>query len=89
MSRACDLCSKGSQKGNRITLIWGVKYRSILHREPNLRDTTIFIDNKPVKVRVCTTCLKNIKGGKYQNVQSYTQAYTNRTAEAAKTAAVA
>ncbi len=79
MAKVCDFCSKSSQKGKKIALIWGVKYRSIRHREPNLRDTTVFIDGVPVKARVCTKCLKNIKGDKYLNVKSYTQKYNEKS----------
>ena len=68
MSRVCEICKKSSQKGNRITLVWGVKYRSIKHRKPNLRKTTILFDKTPKSVKICTTCLKSIKNGKIKGI---------------------
>jgi ribosomal protein L28 len=64
MSKVCQLCEKKSQKGKKIALIWGVKYRSIRHRQPNLRKTTILVQDVPVQVNICTDCLKSVKQGK-------------------------
>ncbi len=69
MARECEICGKSSQKGKKIKLIWGVKYRSIRHRQPNLRKTTVLVDNEPVKTRICTSCLKSIKSGKYAGIK--------------------
>lgn len=68
MSRVCQICEKKSQKGKKIALIWGVKYRSIRHRQPNLRKTTLEIGGVPVQVLVCTDCLKSIKQNKFQGI---------------------
>lgn len=68
MSRVCQLCEKKSQKGKKIALIWGVKYRSIRHRRPNLRKTTILIEDVPVQVNVCTGCLSAVKQGKFTGI---------------------
>lgn len=68
MSRVCEICEKKSQKGKKITLIWGVKYRSIRHRKPNLRKTTLLLEGQPVQVNVCANCLKSVKNGKYPGV---------------------
>ncbi len=65
MSRTCDICEKTSQKGKKITKVWGVKYRTIKHRQPNLRKVTVLVNNEPQQLTICTTCLKSIKSGKY------------------------
>jgi ribosomal protein L28 len=75
MASICDFCEKGSQKGKKIALIWGVKYRSIVHRKPNIRKTKVYIDGEPVNVNICTTCLKSIKNGKAPNIQHYANVY--------------
>ena len=68
MSRTCEICEKSSLKGNKITLIWGVKYRSIRHRQPNLRKVALLVEGVETKTKICTTCLKSIKGGKMNGV---------------------
>lgn len=69
MSKSCNICQKSSQKGKKIALIWGVKYRSIRHRQPNLRKTVVEVDGIPVNVQICTTCLKTIKNDKMKGVK--------------------
>lgn len=82
MSRVCQICEKKSQKGKKIALIWGVKYRSIRHRQPNLRKTTILVQDIPVQVHICTDCLRTVKQGRIFGV-SYPQ-YVEAKVEAAK-----
>ena len=79
MARVCEICKKSSQKGKKIKLIWGVKYRSIRHQQPNLQKTTLMVDCEPVGVRICTNCLKSVKQGKYAGIKPLpytTQKYT-------------
>jgi len=64
------MCQKKSQKGNTITLKWGVKYRSIKHRQPNLRKSVLTVDGVNVKAKICTKCLKTIKNDKVPGVTS-------------------
>jgi len=58
------VCEKKSQKGKKITLIWGVKYRSIRHRQPNLRKVALLVEGIETKAKICTKCLKTIKANK-------------------------
>jgi ribosomal protein L28 len=83
MARECEICGKSSQKGKKIKLIWGLKYRSIRHRQPNLRKTTVLVDGEPVRTRVCTNCLKNIKAGKYTGVKPLYQKEETQPEESA------
>jgi len=71
MSRICDICQKSSQKGKKITKTWGVKYRTIKHRQPNLRKVTVLIDNEPQQVTICANCLRSIKNGKYTGYKPF------------------
>ncbi len=73
MSRTCEICEKSSQKGKKITLKWGVKYRTIRHRKPNLRKVTVLVNGEPQQMTICTTCLKSIKNGKYPGYKPFYQ----------------
>lgn len=64
MSRVCAVSGTKSQRGKKIKLIWGVKYRSIRHREPNLRKTTVVVDGVPMQLKVSAKTLKSIRNGK-------------------------
>lgn len=64
MAYSCDICKKNTLKGNKITVIWGVKYKTIRHRKPNIRKTVMIVDGVNTKVSVCTSCLKSVKSGK-------------------------
>lgn len=68
MSRTCEMCEKKSQKGKKIALIWGVKYRSIRHRQPNLRKVALLVDGIEAKAKICTKCLKTIKANKISGI---------------------
>lgn len=64
MAYSCDVCKKNSLKGRKITVAWGVKYKTIRHRKPNIRKTTLLVNNKKEQHHVCASCLKSIKAGK-------------------------
>ena len=64
MSRTDQITGTGSQKGKKITLIWGVKYRSIRHRLPNLRKTTLLVNGVATQMRITAGTLKSVKQGK-------------------------
>lgn len=69
MSRRCDVTGTKSQRGKKIALIWGVKYRSIKHRFPNLRKIVAEVDGKLVKLTVSSKALKSIKLGKFKGIK--------------------
>lgn len=77
MAYRCDICDKSTQRGRKITEIWGLKYRSIRFRKPNIRKTTFNIDGDNLKVSVCTKCLKLVKDNKLPGVQTIYQSITN------------
>ncbi|MFB3908468.1 MAG: 50S ribosomal protein L28 [Candidatus Eisenbacteria bacterium] len=56
MSRACDICGKGIQFGNQISHAHNVSHRVW---NPNLQKVRAIVDGKPVRLRVCTRCLRS------------------------------
>lgn len=76
MAYRCDICDKKAQRGKKITLIWGLKYRSIRFRKPNIRKTTLIVDGIKTKACVCAKCLKLIKHDRIAKVSTI---YTNAT----------
>ena len=63
MARICEICGKGSLKGNLVSRGIGrrVTNRSIRRQQPNLRKKRIEINGEKVKIKLCTSCLKRIK----------------------------
>lgn len=63
MSKICDICQKGYQKGNLVPRGIGrrVTKRSITLRYPNLRSRRFELNGTSVKLHVCTSCLKRLK----------------------------
>ena len=55
MSRACDICGKGIMFGNQVSHAHNVSRRIW---QPNLQRVRAIVDGKPVRLRVCTNCLK-------------------------------
>jgi ribosomal protein L28 len=70
MSRVCDITGTKSQRGKKITKIWGVKYRSIRHRQPNLIKTTVLVEGIKTQVRVTAKALKSIKNGRFRGISA-------------------
>ena len=68
MSRVCDITGTKSQRGKKIKKIWGVKYRSIKHRQPNLIKTTVLIDGIKAQLKITAKALKSIKNGKFPGI---------------------
>jgi large subunit ribosomal protein L28 len=64
MSRRCEVCGKGLQWGNRVSHAHNVSRRVW---QPNLQRVRAIVDGKPVRIRVCTQCLK--KGLVVKNVR--------------------
>ena len=75
MSRVCDVTGTKSQRGKKITKIWGVKYRSIRYRHPNLIKTTLLVDGIKTQLKVTAKALKSIKRGLIAGIKAidYTQ----------------
>lgn len=56
MSRACDICGKGIQFGNQIShannhtkRVW----------QPNLQRVHAYVEGRPMRIKVCTNCIKS------------------------------
>jgi|LakMenEpi03Aug12_release.lakeMendotaPanAssembly.Ray.scaffolds.fasta_scaffold04378_13 ribosomal protein L28 len=79
MSRVCDITGTKSQRGKKITKIWGVKYRSIRHRQPNLIKATVLVDGIKTQLKVTAKALKSIKRGLVIGVKAID--YTKKVAE--------
>ena len=56
MSRACDVCGKGIQFGNRVSHAHNVSHRVW---NPNLQRVHVVVDGTPKTLRVCTRCLRS------------------------------
>ena len=63
MSRICDICEKTYQKGNLVPRGIGrrVTNRAINRQQPNIRKKKIEINGTPMRMSICTSCLKRIK----------------------------
>ena len=63
MSKVCDICEKGSLKGNLVKRGIGrrVTRRTIMHQEPNLFTKRIQFEGNTLKVKICASCLKRFK----------------------------
>lgn len=62
MSKICDLCQKGYQKGNLVPRGIGrrVTGRTIVMKQVNLRSKRFVINGTSMKLSVCSSCLKRI-----------------------------
>jgi ribosomal protein L28 len=63
MSKICQVCGKGYQKGNLVPRGIGrrVTKRTIAHKQVNLRSKRFIIDGTSMKLILCASCLKRIK----------------------------
>ncbi len=58
MARKCEICGKGPQFGNRVSH----SNRKTRHKfNPNIQQVRIEKDGVVRKVRICTSCLRNLK----------------------------
>ncbi len=65
MSRECEICGKTKMAGNQVKRQskWVLR-RTNTPRHPNLQTVRLETETgNPVKVKVCTKCLKKIKSG--------------------------
>ncbi|MCF7796511.1 MAG: 50S ribosomal protein L28 [Lentisphaeria bacterium] len=56
MAQICKICGKGPKTGNNVSHSHKKSRRRWL---PNLQRVRIMLDGRPVRVRVCTTCIKS------------------------------
>jgi large subunit ribosomal protein L28 len=56
MSRACDVCGKGIMFGNSVSHAHNLSRRIW---QPNLQVVRALVDGRPVRLRVCASCLKS------------------------------
>jgi large subunit ribosomal protein L28 len=56
MSRRCEICGKGPTVGHRVSHAHNLTNRRWL---PNLQKVNVKKDGKPVKMVVCTQCIKS------------------------------
>jgi large subunit ribosomal protein L28 len=55
MSRACDVCGKGIQFGNKVSHAHNVSHRVW---NPNLQRVHVVVGGTAKTLRVCTRCLR-------------------------------
>lgn len=58
MGRYCEICKKGVMSGNTVS---HSKRRARTSWAPNIQKVTLVVDGKPVKMSVCTRCLRTCK----------------------------
>ena len=58
MANRCEICGKGSMTGNLVSHS-NIKTKKV--RKPNLQRVKAVVDGKPVRIRVCTRCLRSGK----------------------------
>jgi large subunit ribosomal protein L28 len=56
MANACDICSKGRLTGNKVSHS-NIKTKRV--QRPNLQRVKALVDGSPVRIRVCTRCLRS------------------------------
>ena len=62
MAKACELCGRGPQFGNRISHAHNVTKR---RWNVNLQPVRALVNGAPKRLKVCTSCIRN---GKIQKV---------------------
>jgi large subunit ribosomal protein L28 len=58
MARVCEICGKGIMVGNKISHAHNVSKR---RWRPNLRQVRAVQEGRPVRLKVCTRCLRSGK----------------------------
>lgn len=64
MSQRCDVCGKEPSFGNQVARLGhNAQKRRVLGRSsrmfrPNIQPVRATVDGRPVKLKVCTSCLK-------------------------------
>jgi len=55
VARVCDICTKGVQRGNKISHAHNVSRRVW---NPNLQNVRALVNGRAQQMKVCTRCLK-------------------------------
>ena len=55
MANSCEICSKGRLVGNKVSHS-NIKTKKV--QRPNLQRVRAMVDGAPVRLRVCTRCLR-------------------------------
>lgn len=58
IGRSCDVCGKGGQRAN---LVSHAKNRTKILRKPNLHVHTMKVDDKKIKLKVCSKCKRAVR----------------------------
>lgn len=64
MSKRCDVCGKEPHFGNQVARLGhNAQKRRVLGRSsrmfrPNIQPVKAIVDGRPVRLKVCTACLK-------------------------------
>jgi len=58
MSYKCDICGKGSSVGMKVS---HSHIRTKKVWKPNLQTVNAIVDGKPIKLKVCSRCLRSGK----------------------------
>ena len=63
MSRICDICQKTYKRGNLVSTGIGqrVSRRTLTKQLPNLHTKRLEVNGTPLKLKLCTACLKKLK----------------------------
>ncbi|HEX4461148.1 MAG TPA: 50S ribosomal protein L28 [Polyangia bacterium] len=56
MANTCEICSKGRLVGNKVSHS-NIKTKKVQH--PNIQRVRALVDGAPVRLRVCTRCLRS------------------------------
>ena len=56
MANTCEICSKGRLVGNKVSHS-NIKTKKV--QRPNIQRVRALIDGAPVRLRVCTRCLRS------------------------------
>ena len=58
MARKCEICGKGSMTGNLVSHS-NIKTKRV--SKPNIQRVKAVVDGKPVRIQVCTRCIRSGK----------------------------
>lgn len=58
MSRKCEICGKGTQRGNKVSHS-NIKTKALW--QPNLQKVKAVVEGSVAKVQVCTRCIRSGK----------------------------
>ena len=56
MANTCEICNKGRLVGNKVSHS-NIKTKKV--QRPNIQRVRALVDGEPVRLRVCTRCLRS------------------------------